>query len=117
MADDIQQLPTLGAAPLLHVTAADTDSRSSGDGYLRNQPGKKQNKKSQTQKTPAPENQTEAVNATVLLHDEVTLTRSARTVMGEKQPPPTAPPEPHPEEAETPPNQSPAPPQHICFTA
>ena len=121
MADNIQQLPIIANTPVRQVTATDPDAGSSGDGFLRDQPGKKQNKKQQPKSTPPPaENQAVAINPSVLLHDEVTLTRSARTIMGEEPSPRPAPAEPLPDETlpEKPTSDAPpAPAQHIHITA
>ena len=92
MADDFQQLPILATPPLLQVDAADPDAGSRGDGFVRDQPGKRQNRKAQHRKAaPPPESPAAAVNPSVLLQDEVHLTRSARTVVTGEQPPPPLP--------------------------
>ncbi|MEI6211078.1 MAG: hypothetical protein WCR06_05580 [bacterium] len=116
MADDFQQRPIQGTAPLLQVNAADPDAGSRGDGFVRDLPARKPNKKSAARHAPPPpESPPAEINPSVLLQDEVNLTRSARTIMGEPPPPPAASAEPPPEDP--PPNQPTATRQHIHLTA
>ncbi len=115
MADDIQQLPIRATAPLLQVTATDTDSRSRGDGFLRDSPGKKQSRKQSA--TPRAAEQSPApTNPSVLIQNEANLTHSARTIMGDQLPPLSTRAIPPPEDASTV-QPATAPPEHIHFTA
>ena len=118
MADDFQQLPIISTTSVLQVNAANPDAGSSGDGYLREHSGRKPSKKPAAKKPPAPSEPQPTINPSVLLHDEVTLTRSARTLMGEYHPPPPAPIEIPPEEnTPFPTPATSATPQHIHITA